>query len=207
MLKCSDPKIASLLTFRGELVGFALHPCALTEAVRVHDEHHDVYILFSGCLHLTTNGRARYNASHKIVGDLRRCPSFLVSWVTVPAAGAAPSIMWISVSWMDRKWYSPKSSSSSTCKNAGWKYKVTWRAMRCHAVSKAVCTELGTKMNKAKWTVELLPSPTLTKPHLFIHQHWLWSFWEGQFVQLHRILRTKGEGSIVTGCSMTVGSC
>ena len=122
-------------------------------------------VLFSGCLHLTTNGRARYNASHKIVGDLRRCPSFLVSWVTVPAAGAAPSIMWISVSWMDRKWYSPKSSSSSTCKNAGWKCKVTWRAMKCHAVSKAVCTELGTKMNKVKWTVELCWTVTLSDPH------------------------------------------
>jgi hypothetical protein len=66
---------------------------------------------------------------------------------------------------MDRKWYSPKSSSSSTCKNAGWKCKVTWRAMKCHAVSKAVCTELGTKMNKVKWTVELCWTVTLSDPH------------------------------------------
>ena len=50
MLKCSDPKIASLLTVRGELVGFALHPCALTEAVRVHDEHHDVYSFRGACI-------------------------------------------------------------------------------------------------------------------------------------------------------------
>ena len=80
MLKCLDPKIASLLNFGGELVGFAFHPCALTEAVRVHDEHNDVYF-FRGFLHLTTNVKTRYKASHRIVGDLCHCPS--------SAAGAA----------------------------------------------------------------------------------------------------------------------